>query len=193
VGLFAQSSPGEDFLIESATTVASRGVERATGFVLEYWAPKGKDRLGVLRDFTDRMNDKNWLYTVNSGWEPWDLRVVLSQWFRSTITTVQEDLGEGKRRFRARFTLSPTSLFRVALSFGVLVTLAIAIQDTYVARMLFLLVLLAYWAVYARAIRSQAMVSRAFGQVLLESDYVRVAPKGSPRTETGERSEALAP
>lgn len=181
LGLFSQTRAPRLFREELARERSAASLPRRFSMVREYWSENGAGRLDLIRGFIRAMDGRGWLHMPNSGWESWDFSVILSQFFRSKVVTAEEDHGEGRRMFRVRYSISPTSLLWFLVGAGIIVCLLVAFQDTVIARILAILLLVTGWLMYSRALRAQGMVSRAFEEMLLEYDYQPVLREKRPR------------
>lgn len=138
---------------------------------LEYWCEEGPGRLDVLRSFASYMSSSGWLHSPNSGWEPYDLSVVLSHWFRSRMVTAEEDHGAGKRLLRIRLTLVPTSLFWMLMLPGIGASALIAFHDTVAARIVLLAWILLAWILLRQAMRGQSLIASAMDNMVAGCGY----------------------
>src|SRR5690606_18679086 len=91
VGGMAERAPSVSFKEAVSRNSRRRRIPYQRSTRLEYWCEEGPDRLAVLRNFSSSMTASGWLHSPNSGWEPYDLSIVLSHWFRSRMTTAEED------------------------------------------------------------------------------------------------------
>lgn len=151
----------------------------------QYWNEEAPDRLAVLRAIADAMTKKSWLYSPNTGWEPWDMSIILSQWFRSRLITAEEDHGAGRKLFKYRLSIVPTSLFLLLSTSGIVASLLIALQDTVVARALLMFVIVMGWILYRRAMKAQATVAALCERVLVEMGFFNISKQDA--IETSER------
>jgi glycosyltransferase involved in cell wall biosynthesis len=69
---------------------------------IAYWTREGPDRLGLLRSFIEQLRTKAWLVRLDTGWGDYDLEIVAGKWSRLRLTSVTEELEQGKRVFRCR-------------------------------------------------------------------------------------------
>jgi O-antigen biosynthesis protein len=171
IGLFTQPPPSATFQEELSKSGPLPSLQRRTHIVRQYWNQVGVDRLKLITGMVDEMSRKGWLFAPNSGWEPWDFTIILSQWYRTKITTVDEDHGDGRHLFRIRYQLSPTSLLIFVAISSILLCLLVGMRDTVTARILAVGILLCLWASFWFASRSQAYVLGVFEGFLAENGY----------------------
>lgn len=147
--------------------------------VMEYWGEKVPDRIEVLRHITRRLAGLKWIYSPNSGWEPWDLSVVTSWWFKVLLTTAEEDHGENRRLMRIRFRIVPSSLFWVLTGAGLLLSLLMALHDTVIARVLLMGFIVTIWLVYRQALHRRCIVQGLADAVISDVGYSLFNPPPS--------------
>ncbi|MCC5874997.1 MAG: glycosyltransferase, partial [Candidatus Sumerlaeia bacterium] len=156
-----------------------------------YWNENAPDRLAVLRIASDVMKEKGWLHSPNTGWDPWDLSIILSQSFRSRLVTAEEDHGAGRKLFKFRLSIVPTSLLLIFALSGIVAVGLIALQDTVLARILLIFLVITGWILFRRAMKAQAQVAALCEGVLREMGYFTM---GEPNTEIrGEKSAEVTP
>jgi GT2 family glycosyltransferase len=67
-----------------------------------YWSEDGRDRHVLLRDIIALLEAENWRYSVDTGWQEWDLQIYGNFWWSIILQTVTEYHGGGKCLTRAR-------------------------------------------------------------------------------------------
>lgn len=67
-----------------------------------YWTKGQVDRFDFLRVILARLEAANWGVRVDTGWTDHDIEVIGHRWCHLRITTVGEDLHQGRRLFRCR-------------------------------------------------------------------------------------------
>ncbi len=122
---------------------------------LDFWGEAGASRLDVLRRLTERMRRWGWIHAPNLQWEPWDLTVLLSWWYKLRIVSAEEDHGAGRRRLLVRLKLLPTTLQVLFWGAAGLVCLAVGLKSTVVARLLAVGFLLVAWALFVQALAAR--------------------------------------
>ena len=81
--------------------------------VLAYWTKGGIDRLAFLRAILVRLEKEAWQSRSDTGWTDHDIEIMGPRWSRLRLTTVTEDLDQGKRTFRCRLHPQWSLLARV--------------------------------------------------------------------------------
>ncbi len=170
--------PSEDFE-RSVREIgnARRGRPLGLSSVLEYWSDDGEERLQVLRRITERITKLRWPFTVNSPWEAHDLSVSVSGWFRSRVVSAEENHGEGKRLLRLRFRLVPTSQLWIVTAGGLILCGAVALQNTVVARMVLVGLLLALWFTYRNALKRRQVVEELADGVIQGMGFIPIGER----------------
>jgi len=143
--------------------------------VLQYWGESAPSRLDVLRRLSGEMAKLRWIYFPNTEWQPWDLSVLLSWWFKVRITSAEEDHGAGKRLLRLRLRLIPSASLYLLGSAGFVLCLATALHNTVWSRALMVGLLMILWITYRQALRRRSAVenmanslAQALGFIALE-------------------------
>lgn len=142
--------------------------------VLAFWGERTPDRLAVLNCIARRMSSLRWFYQANSAWEPWDLTLVVSWWFKARLTTAEEDHGRQRRLLRVRLRLVPTALLWLCIGAALLLCGALAFHDTVLARLLLVAGLAALWWSYRRALRGRGQLEDLVVEVLKETGYANM-------------------
>jgi O-antigen biosynthesis protein len=75
---------------------------RANGGRRIYWSDSGKDRHALLREILALLNAENWRYSVDTGWQEWDLLIYGNFWWSIVLQTVTEYHGGEKCLTRVR-------------------------------------------------------------------------------------------
>src|SRR5881398_448178 len=93
---------------------------RANGGRRIYWSDSGKDRHALLREILALLNAENWRYSVDTGWQEWDLLIYGNFWWSIVLQTVTEYHGGEKCltrvRLRYRFVTTTVIINLVILS-----------------------------------------------------------------------------
>jgi hypothetical protein len=63
---------------------------------LAYWNEEGKDRHGLLREIFTLLDQENWRYSIDTGWQEWDIQIYGNFWWSIILRTVTEYHGGGK-------------------------------------------------------------------------------------------------
>lgn len=67
-----------------------------------YWNERGMERPAFVATIRRRLDQKNWPYRTDTGWNHFDLEISGSRWCRLQLLTVGEVHGAGRRLFRCR-------------------------------------------------------------------------------------------
>lgn len=168
--------------LQQASRHAGRRSRRRAGSVLvtEYWGESGADRLDVLRQWTAEMAQRQWFHTANSGWEPWDLVIGLTWWFKVRSVSTEENHGGNSRLLRFRFGLVPTSLLRIAMAAAAVLCGVVAFYDSLWARGLACGFLVVGWGLYRQALRRRTAVADLVDQLARRLGFAPLAaPTGA--------------
>jgi len=74
---------------------------------LAYWNDEGKDRHSLLREIFTLLDQENWRYSIDTGWQEWDIQIYGNFWWSIILRTVTEYHGDGKclTRVQLRYPL----------------------------------------------------------------------------------------
>jgi len=77
-----------------------------------YWSDNGKDRHALLLEILALLNAENWRYSVDTGWQEWDLLIYGNFWWSIVLQTVTEYHGGEKclTRVRLRYRYVTTTV-----------------------------------------------------------------------------------
>jgi O-antigen biosynthesis protein len=77
-----------------------------------YWSEEGKDRHHLLGSMFGLLNEENWRYSTDTGWNEWDIQIYGNFWWSITLQTVTEYHGGPKCLTRAglRYRFVPTTI-----------------------------------------------------------------------------------
>jgi GT2 family glycosyltransferase len=77
-----------------------------------YWSEEGKDRHHLLGAMFNLLNEENWRYSTDTGWNEWDIQIYGNFWWSITLQTVTEYHGGPKCLTRAglRYRFVPTTI-----------------------------------------------------------------------------------
>jgi glycosyltransferase involved in cell wall biosynthesis len=67
-----------------------------------YWSEEGKDRHALLNGIIALLEAENWRYSVDTGWQEWDLQIYGNFWWSIVLQSVTEYHGGAKCLTRAR-------------------------------------------------------------------------------------------
>lgn len=69
---------------------------------ISYWSKDGLDRYDFLHTLLARLNADGWQHKTDTGWNDHDVEIFGNRWSRLRLTTVVEDLHQGKRNLHCR-------------------------------------------------------------------------------------------
>jgi hypothetical protein len=85
-----------------------------------FWSEEGRDRHYLLGAIFQLLDEEDWRYSTDTGWNEWDIQIYGNFWWSVTLQTVTEYHGGGKCLTRARLRdrlVTTTVIFNlVALS-----------------------------------------------------------------------------
>lgn len=88
-----------------------------------YWSEEGKDRHHLLGAIFTLLNEEDWRYSTDTGWNEWDIQIYGNFWWSVTLQTVTEYHGGLKCLTRAslRYRLVPTTVISNLVALSLLV------------------------------------------------------------------------
>jgi hypothetical protein len=77
-----------------------------------YWSEEGKDRHHLLGGIFTLLNEEDWRYSTDTGWNEWDIQIYGNFWWSVALQTVTEYHGGPKclTRARLRYRLVTTTV-----------------------------------------------------------------------------------
>ncbi len=96
-----------------------------------YWSDGRVDRYRFLNGILAKLEHLGWSFKADSGWTTYDLEIPAHWWTRLRLTTVSEELDQGKKTFRCRirgFWSLPAKIVFWAMTIAV-VTLVVALAQ----------------------------------------------------------------
>ncbi|MDP9253967.1 MAG: glycosyltransferase [Verrucomicrobiota bacterium] len=85
-----------------------------------YWSENGKDRHHLLGSILTLLEEEDWRYSADTGWNEWDIQIYGNFWWSMTLQTVTEYHGSLKcltrARLQHRFVTTTVIINLVALS-----------------------------------------------------------------------------
>jgi hypothetical protein len=98
-----------------ADAKAGRGLRRRI-----FWSDEGRDRHHLLGAIFQLLEEEGWRYSVDTGWNEWDIQIYGNFWWSIVLQTVTEDHTGAKRltrvRLRNRLVTTTVIISLVALS-----------------------------------------------------------------------------
>jgi hypothetical protein len=116
---------------------------------LAFWSDKGAGREQLLKMLREFLEQEGWRFTVDTGWDDWDLLVYGTRWSQVRLLTVTEEHGDGKRLTRVHIVPELSVLSKIVTAFSAVITLWTLIRvgyDSmfYVTAVIFFLLMLLY-------------------------------------------------
>ena len=90
-----------------------------------YWSPGNISRYQFLDLIQTKLERGGWVFKTDTGWTTHDIEIAAHLWTQLRLTTVSEELEQGKRNFHCRiegFWSLPAKLFATLL-FGIVIVL----------------------------------------------------------------------
>jgi len=98
-----------------ADAKSGRGLRRRV-----FWSDEGRDRHHLLGAIFQLLEEQGWRYSVDTGWNEWDIQIYGNFWWSIALQTVTEDHTCAKRltrvRLRNRLVTTTVIISLVALS-----------------------------------------------------------------------------
>jgi hypothetical protein len=98
-----------------ADAKSGRGLRRRV-----FWSDEGRDRHHLLGAIFQLLEEEGWRYSVDTGWNEWDIQIYGNFWWSIALQTVTEDHTCAKRltrvRLRNRLVTTTVIISLVALS-----------------------------------------------------------------------------
>src|SRR5438477_11057354 len=98
-----------------ADAKSGRGLQRRV-----FWSDEGRDRHHLLSAIFQLLEEEGWRYSVDTGWNEWDIQIYGNFWWSIALQTVTEDHSGAKRltrvRLRNRLVTTTVIISLVALS-----------------------------------------------------------------------------
>jgi hypothetical protein len=96
--------------------------------MLSFWSEQARDRSQLLEEVVKSMEEEGWKYSLDTGWNPWDVQIFANRWWHIRLRTLTEIYPHGRRLTRVHQGMVPSTfsvLFGItALTADVLVWLA---------------------------------------------------------------------
>jgi hypothetical protein len=83
------------------TIQVSPEVMPASGQVC-FWSRQGTERYAFLEAIQRQLERLGWPHRVDSGWSDFDMEIATNRWATARLTTVHEELAQGRKFFRCR-------------------------------------------------------------------------------------------
>ena len=79
----------------------SESVPMLSGSSVCFWS-QNHERYTLMAALQQKLLQDGWEHRIDSGWDEFDFEIVTKRWSIARITTVQEELAQGRRFFRCR-------------------------------------------------------------------------------------------
>jgi GT2 family glycosyltransferase len=88
-----------------------------------FWSSQGRDRHYLLGAIFDLLEEEGWRYSVDTGWNDWDIQIYGNFWWSTALQTVTEYHGQGEclTRVRLRNRAVPTTVMANLLALSLLI------------------------------------------------------------------------
>jgi len=141
---------------------------------LAFWSDGRVDRLKFLECILAKLDRSGWIYRTDTGWTTHDVEILPGLLTRLRLTTVSEDLEQGKKNFRCRiqsdWPLPARALLALTVLAGVLLLPSMVAQYPW-AWMSLMVLPMVVWLVQDEAFehkkRLAAMVKAAANESLM--------------------------
>src|ERR1051325_7894494 len=120
-----------------------------------YWSEEGRDRHHLLGAIFELLNEEDWRYSTDTGWNEWDIQIYGNFWWSVVLQTVTEYHGGPKCLTRAglrnRFVPTTVIINLVALTLLVYRELTVGHAEPWLIGIYFCFV--AFLAIHARRLK----------------------------------------
>jgi glycosyltransferase involved in cell wall biosynthesis len=144
---------------------------------LFYWTDQPVDRVEFVNTVMERLDRQGWTSKADAGWEDFDLEIYGNRWSRVQLTTVMEELPEGKRlircRLRSEWSLAATIFFWATLALELLLIGLIASSQPWFWMMLLSMPLFA-WFLEQEKNNLQRLVTAFLDEVARQRSLAKV-------------------
>lgn len=114
---------------------------------LTFWSETSVERTHLLSEITHDLDEEDWKFAPDSGWNDWDITVFVNRWWRVRIKTLTEIYPNGRRMTRVDNHLAPRK-FSALVGF-ILLTVGMILAYTFpknIYHFIFaFLVILSFW------------------------------------------------
>lgn len=144
---------------------------------IAYWSKGGAERLTFLQVIVSLLEREALPSKLDAGWSDYDVEIASNSWSRLYLTTVSEDLEQGKRVFRCR--LNTVWSFKARVLFGIAAAFSIGALPKVAelfpwAWLLLVLLPLLYWFIEDERLLSLSMAERTIDQAAASYHLLRL-------------------
>ncbi|HET9418856.1 MAG TPA: glycosyltransferase [Chthoniobacterales bacterium] len=88
-----------------------------------FWSSEGRDRHYLLGSIFDLLEEEGWRYSIDTGWNDWDIQIYGNFWWSIALQTVTEYHGQGEclTRVRLRNRAVPTTVAANLIALSLLI------------------------------------------------------------------------
>jgi O-antigen biosynthesis protein len=122
-----------------------------------FWSSDGRDRHYLLGAIFDLLEEEGWRYSVDTGWNDWDIQIYGNFWWSTVLQTVTEYHGQGEclTRVRLRNRVVPTTVAVNLLALSLLIYQQLNTSHVRLAVLIPYAVFVFFLATRARALKSR--------------------------------------
>ena len=116
---------------------------------LAFWSDQGAGREQLLKILREFLEQEGWRFSVDTGWDNWDLLIYGNRWSQVRLLSVTEEHGQGKRLTRVHIAPELSVLSKIVAAVAAVITLWTLIRvgyDSvfYITAVIFFLLMLLY-------------------------------------------------
>ena len=144
---------------------------------LAYWSDGKADRYKFLAGILAKLEHAGWTYRTDTGWTTHDVEVQPHLWARLRLTTVSEDLEQGKKSFRCRISTNwslPAKILLALAALGVACLLPSLVEQYPWAWMALMVFPLVVWMVDDEAVQGKRAFAALIKRAATESSLVEL-------------------
>jgi len=122
-----------------------------------FWSEQGRDRHHLLGAMFQLLEEEGWRYSIDSGWNEWDIQIYGNFWWSIALQTVTEYHGGAKclTRVRLRNRLVTTTVIFSLIATSLLIYRQLNVSHVDLWFIGFYLLFLLFLATRARALKSR--------------------------------------
>ena len=149
---------------------------------ISYWSEGRAERYQLLAEVVTKLNSAGWAFRIDTGWAPYDIEILPRVWSRVRLTTVSEELGQGKRTFHCRLERNWSLLARV--TYFIAATAVIMLIVLFGAKLPWLwfsltALPLLWWAFEDESLQHASALAGLINAAALKQSFVEIGPESS--------------
>ena len=159
--------------------------------LLSYWSPGQFDRYSFLNHVLSRLTQDGWPVKPDTGWHTHDAEIVGTPWTRVRLTSVSEELEQGRRNFHLRIASTWSLAARLtfcALLVFLLMTIALFARHFPWIWMLPLVAYVAHWFFQDEKDAVRSAIASVLDESAANAKLVKI-----PSTDADETSRVFIP